>query len=92
MNERKHQLTKKKVPKLTIKPEAVYLEASVLCKEALLYSITAEMESLQSLCKQLKIPVFIPEVSFLEWVMMRREVVTSNVDGANDTFVWLGIL
>ncbi len=76
-------MTKKKVLGLTIKPRAVYLEASVLCKGALLYSITAEMESLQSRCRLLEIPVFIPEVSFLEWVMKRREAVASNVDGAN---------
>ena len=72
------------MPKLTVKPEAVYLEASVLCIGELLYSITAEMKSLQSLCKKLEIPVFIPEVSFLEWVMKRRKAVASNVDGAND--------
>lgn len=63
-------------------PKGIYLEASVLCKLPR-DVITAEVERLKELSTKLKIPIFIPEVSFLEWIADRKESIykyITNVD------------
>jgi len=57
---------------MTVKndPEGVYLEASVLIPAL---SVTAGMERLGELGKKLEIPIFMPRVSFLEWVSKSKQ-------------------
>jgi len=74
-----HNEASQRSTKIESPPKAIYLEASVLFPLPI-NVINAEIERLKRLSTILKIPIYIPEVSFKEWISKRKEVIRKHIE------------
>lgn len=83
MNQREENHQKAKTPKLIMAPRAIYFETSVLYTFPL-DVMTANMQALQNLSKQLEFALLIPEVCLLQWIISRKEKVKKYIGNCRE--------
>ena len=64
-------------------PKGIYLEASLLYNFPM-DVINAEMERLKALSEPLGVSIFIPEISFQEWIPKRKEAIRKYISRVED--------